>query len=356
MYPGVWRHGDWLGITERGSASSRAAPTRRSTAGRPHGHERDLRRRRGDARVLDCLVLGLELPDGGYWMPLFVLLRRRRGARRRAERPDQRRRSARSSRRGTCPTRSSPSPGCRTRGPASGWRCRSSGCSRAGPSPRLAGARRDGRSFLSPMASARFSRPAEGPRPRGGVAGILPRWTASTRPRVSSSRSTVPRCPARAASGPPRPLSSATASATRSALPSGDVARPRRDLSGLRSACRPPPRRPDRARHPTRRAACPRPPSTATDHTAEVHTPAVDASVLGHLRDPGARLGAPDRQRSLAATGRHRHGRPRHRDARPARRRPQALPRRIGRGARSPPDRGTRARSGGPGGDRPSSN
>ena len=31
-YPGVWRHGDWITITERGRASSPAAPTPRSTA------------------------------------------------------------------------------------------------------------------------------------------------------------------------------------------------------------------------------------------------------------------------------------------------------------------------------------
>ena len=41
------------------------------------------------------------------------------------------RRSASRPARGTCPTRSSPSPECRTPAPASGWRCRSSGCSRA---------------------------------------------------------------------------------------------------------------------------------------------------------------------------------------------------------------------------------
>jgi acetoacetyl-CoA synthetase len=26
-----------------------------------------------DPAVADCLVLGVELPDGGYWMPLFIV-------------------------------------------------------------------------------------------------------------------------------------------------------------------------------------------------------------------------------------------------------------------------------------------
>ncbi len=43
---------------------------------RPAGQRRHLRRRRGPARVREALVIGAELGDGGYWMPLFVVLDR----------------------------------------------------------------------------------------------------------------------------------------------------------------------------------------------------------------------------------------------------------------------------------------
>ena len=113
-------------------ASSPAGRTPRSTAAAcGWGRRTSTRRSSRSPPSLDCVVLGVEQPDGGYWMPLFVQLApgeeltdELRDA---AEGGDPRRRR----RRGTCPTRSSPSPGCRTPAPASGWRCRSSGCSRA---------------------------------------------------------------------------------------------------------------------------------------------------------------------------------------------------------------------------------
>jgi acetoacetyl-CoA synthetase len=74
-YPGVWRHGDWLTITRRGSAviSGRSDATLNR-----HGV------RMGSAdiyqavemlpEITEALVLGIEEPDGGYWLPLFVRL------------------------------------------------------------------------------------------------------------------------------------------------------------------------------------------------------------------------------------------------------------------------------------------
>ena len=43
MFPGVWRHGDWIEITDRGTADH-LGPLRRDDQPRrrPHGHERDL--------------------------------------------------------------------------------------------------------------------------------------------------------------------------------------------------------------------------------------------------------------------------------------------------------------------------
>lgn len=74
-YPGVWRHGDWMQVTERGSliVSGRSD----STLNR-HGV------RLGSAdiysavdsmpQVRESLVIGAELGDGGYWLALFVVL------------------------------------------------------------------------------------------------------------------------------------------------------------------------------------------------------------------------------------------------------------------------------------------
>jgi acetoacetyl-CoA synthetase len=74
-YPGVWRHGDWITITSRGTAVVHGRSD--STINR-HGV------RMGSAdiyaavdrvpEVTDSLVIGAELPGGGYWMPLFVTL------------------------------------------------------------------------------------------------------------------------------------------------------------------------------------------------------------------------------------------------------------------------------------------
>jgi len=74
QYPGVWRHGDWIELTARGSVTM-------------HGRS-DATLNRGGVRfgsadlygvvestpgVADSLVIGIELPDGGYYMPLFLV-------------------------------------------------------------------------------------------------------------------------------------------------------------------------------------------------------------------------------------------------------------------------------------------
>jgi acetoacetyl-CoA synthetase len=74
-YPGVWRHGDWITITSRGSVVM-------------HGRSDSTLNRNGIRmgsadiyqaieqlpEIRDSLVLGVEEPGGGYWMPLFVVL------------------------------------------------------------------------------------------------------------------------------------------------------------------------------------------------------------------------------------------------------------------------------------------
>jgi acetoacetyl-CoA synthetase len=74
-FPGVWRHGDWITVTPRGSVIIHGRSD--STLNR-HGV------RLGSADIYDAveqipeiaeaLVIGAEEGDGGYWMPLFVVL------------------------------------------------------------------------------------------------------------------------------------------------------------------------------------------------------------------------------------------------------------------------------------------
>ncbi|MFD0381138.1 acetoacetate--CoA ligase [Streptomyces sp. NPDC127112] len=75
MFPGVWRHGDWITITDRGSVVI-------------HGRSDSTLNRQGVRmgsadiyeaverlpEIKESLVIGLEEPNGGYWMPLFVHL------------------------------------------------------------------------------------------------------------------------------------------------------------------------------------------------------------------------------------------------------------------------------------------
>ncbi|MFJ9743768.1 acetoacetate--CoA ligase, partial [Streptomyces sp. NPDC101166] len=75
MFPGVWRHGDWITITGHGSIVV-------------HGRSDSTLNRQGIRmgsadiyqaveripEIAEALVIGAEQPDGGYWMPLFVVL------------------------------------------------------------------------------------------------------------------------------------------------------------------------------------------------------------------------------------------------------------------------------------------
>jgi acetoacetyl-CoA synthetase len=75
MYPGVWRHGDWITLTGRNTVVI-------------HGRSDSTLNRQGVRmgsadiyeaverlpEIRESLVIGVEQPDGGYWMPLFVHL------------------------------------------------------------------------------------------------------------------------------------------------------------------------------------------------------------------------------------------------------------------------------------------
>ena len=75
MFPGIWRHGDWVKITPRGSAViyGRSDSTI-NRKGIRMGSSEIYRVVEDMPEVLDSLIIGVERPGGGYYMPLFVVL------------------------------------------------------------------------------------------------------------------------------------------------------------------------------------------------------------------------------------------------------------------------------------------
>lgn len=136
MFPGVWRHGDWITLTARGTVII-------------HGRSDSTLNRQGVRmgsadiyevverlpEIRESLVIGVEQSDGGYWMPLFVQLAE--GAELDDVLRDKVKRTIREQLSpGTCPTRSSRSPASRTPSPASASRSPSRSSSREPHSPR----------------------------------------------------------------------------------------------------------------------------------------------------------------------------------------------------------------------------
>jgi acetoacetyl-CoA synthetase len=75
VYPGVWRHGDWVKITSSGSAViyGRSDSTI-NRKGIRMGSSEIYRVVEDMPEILDSLVIGLERPGGNYYLPLFVVL------------------------------------------------------------------------------------------------------------------------------------------------------------------------------------------------------------------------------------------------------------------------------------------
>jgi len=74
-WPGVWRHGDWLEITDRGTCIITGRSDSTLNRGGVRMGTADIYAAvEAIPAVVDCVVLGVEQPDGGYWMPLFVQL------------------------------------------------------------------------------------------------------------------------------------------------------------------------------------------------------------------------------------------------------------------------------------------
>jgi acetoacetyl-CoA synthetase len=76
MYPGVWRHGDWIRITERGGAViyGRSDSTI-NRGGVRMGTSEIYRAVLSVPEVVDALVVDVPRPGEENWMPLFVVLR-----------------------------------------------------------------------------------------------------------------------------------------------------------------------------------------------------------------------------------------------------------------------------------------
>jgi acetoacetyl-CoA synthetase len=76
MYPGIWRHGDWIEITERGTAIiyGRSDSTI-NRGGIRMGTSEIYRAVLAVPEVVDALVVDVQRPGEDAWMPLFVVLR-----------------------------------------------------------------------------------------------------------------------------------------------------------------------------------------------------------------------------------------------------------------------------------------
>jgi acetoacetyl-CoA synthetase len=76
MYPGIWRHGDWIEITSRGTAIiyGRSDSTI-NRGGIRMGTSEIYRAVSAVPEVLDALVVDVPKPGTEGWMPLFVVLR-----------------------------------------------------------------------------------------------------------------------------------------------------------------------------------------------------------------------------------------------------------------------------------------
>ncbi|MEX2284462.1 MAG: acetoacetate--CoA ligase [Gemmatimonadota bacterium] len=76
VYPGVWRHGDWVNFRSNGGVviSGRSDSTL-NRLGVRIGTSEIYRAIEAIPEISDSLVIGLERPGGSYYMPLFVVLR-----------------------------------------------------------------------------------------------------------------------------------------------------------------------------------------------------------------------------------------------------------------------------------------
>ena len=125
MFPGTWRHGDWIELTERGTAIiyGRSDSTI-NRGGIRMGTSEIYRAVLSLEEIVDALVVDLPNPDGDGWMPLFVVLREGAVLDEDLTKEIARRVREQLLARATSPTRSSRSPRSRARSAARCSRCR----------------------------------------------------------------------------------------------------------------------------------------------------------------------------------------------------------------------------------------
>jgi acetoacetyl-CoA synthetase len=76
MYAGIWRHGDWIEITSRGTAIIYGRSDSTINRGGIRMGTAEIYRAVADLpQVLDSLVVDVPKPGTEGWMPLFVVLR-----------------------------------------------------------------------------------------------------------------------------------------------------------------------------------------------------------------------------------------------------------------------------------------
>jgi acetoacetyl-CoA synthetase len=76
MYPGIWRHGDWIEITSRGTAIIYGRSDSTINRGGIRMGTAEIYRAVSEVPdVLDSLVVDVPRPGTEGWMPLFVVLR-----------------------------------------------------------------------------------------------------------------------------------------------------------------------------------------------------------------------------------------------------------------------------------------
>jgi acetoacetyl-CoA synthetase len=76
MYPGVWRHGDWIKITSRGTAVIYGRSDSTINRGGVRMGTSEIYRAVLEVdEVVDALVVDVPRDGAEHWMPLFVVLR-----------------------------------------------------------------------------------------------------------------------------------------------------------------------------------------------------------------------------------------------------------------------------------------
>jgi acetoacetyl-CoA synthetase len=73
-FPGVWRHGDSITLTDRGTIVIHGrSDSTLNRQGVRLGSAEIYSAAESSPEIADSLVVGVEQPDGGYWMPMFVV-------------------------------------------------------------------------------------------------------------------------------------------------------------------------------------------------------------------------------------------------------------------------------------------